>query len=155
MMKAFPTVKETIDSVFEKSGPSILVTTTPIKNAMVEAIRRGVKARVITDITQDNLHYCKELMAFRNEIRHLDAIKGHFAISDRKKYVGSATPQEGQPLETLIRGNVKEFSLSQSDDDGKEGNAALGFVVSRPYDIEQLVKNIENKLCDAAMAENC
>jgi hypothetical protein len=41
------------------------------------------------EITKDNLPYCKELMKI-DELRHLQGIKGNFAISERE-YIASAT----------------------------------------------------------------
>ena len=49
--------------------------------------------------------------------------------------------------------DVYVFPLSERGDE-EEGNAALGFAVSRPYETEQLVKSIEKKLSEAVMAEN-
>ena len=38
---------------------------------------RGVRIRYITEITKENVIYCKELMNF-SEVRHLDGVKGNF-----------------------------------------------------------------------------
>src|SRR5437867_1080239 len=46
----------------------------------------GLKIRFITEITNDNLNYCKEIMKFA-EIRHLNKLIGNFVVSD-KEYLG-------------------------------------------------------------------
>ena len=59
------------------------------KKALQDIKRRRVKSRYIVEITKDNLPYCKELMKI-DELRHLQGIKGKFAISERE-YIASAT----------------------------------------------------------------
>ncbi len=46
---------------------------------------KNVKGSAITEITEENVSYCKELMKFA-EVRHLDNVKGTFSISDKKEY---------------------------------------------------------------------
>ncbi len=53
------------------------------RNALEQAKRRGVRIRCITEITKDNLSYCKELMKF-TEIRHLNKIVGNSIIGDKE-----------------------------------------------------------------------
>ena len=48
---------------------------------------RGVKIRFISEITKDNLGYCKALMKIA-EVRHLDEVKGNFGIGDKRIYHG-------------------------------------------------------------------
>jgi two-component system, OmpR family, sensor histidine kinase VicK len=72
---------------------------------------RNVKFRAITDITKDNIEYCKELMQIA-ELRHLDGIKGNFGISE-KAYTASATLQEAARLHQVIYSNVKAILEQQ------------------------------------------
>ena len=51
---------------------------------------RGIRVRMITEITTDNIKYCKELLKLC-ELRHLDEIKGNFGIGDRIYYNANAT----------------------------------------------------------------
>jgi hypothetical protein len=46
------------------------------------ARERGVKFRYITEITNDNLSYCKRQLDLVDELRHLDRIKGNFIMND-------------------------------------------------------------------------
>jgi hypothetical protein len=48
------------------------------------AIGKGVKCRKITEITMDNLSQCKEVMPKLNEMRHLEGVRGAFAVSDQE-----------------------------------------------------------------------
>ena len=52
--------------------------------AFLDAKRRGVKLRYITEITHDNFEYCKELLSLVHELRHLDGIKSNFMISEEE-----------------------------------------------------------------------
>jgi len=53
------------------------------RNALEQAKRTGVIIRCITEITKDNLSYCKELMKF-TEIRHLNKFVGNSIIGDKE-----------------------------------------------------------------------
>jgi hypothetical protein len=77
-------------------------------------IDRSVKFRYVTEITKDNLPYCKEMLKF-SEIRHLDGVKGNFEVSDIKEYVAATTLQSAnkQPMPQLIYSNVKEVVEQQ------------------------------------------
>ena len=73
---------------------------------------RGIKLRFITEITKDNIHYCKELMKVA-DLRHLDGVKGNFGIADGRDYGGGASVQEAHIPTQLIRSNVKTFVEQQ------------------------------------------
>jgi hypothetical protein len=73
--------------------------------------KRGIRSRYITSITKDNFSYCKEAMKI-GELRHLDGIKGNFAVSE-KEYMASATLEEASLLQQVIYSNVKEVLEQQ------------------------------------------
>jgi hypothetical protein len=105
--------KQRIDSVVDSTAPSIIVGTESIRNERFSAAKdRGVKFRYVTEITKDNIAYCKEMLKFA-EIRHLDGIKGNFEVSDEKEYVGSVNFQNSKPMPQLIYSNVKEIVEQQ------------------------------------------
>ena len=54
--------------------------------AASEMINRGIKIRLITDITRENINYCKDLSRV-SEIRHISGIKGNFQNIDEKEYL--------------------------------------------------------------------
>jgi two-component system, OmpR family, sensor histidine kinase VicK len=45
-------------------SPSFSMGVESIKKGYIDFKQRGVKIRFITEITKDNIHYCKELMKF-------------------------------------------------------------------------------------------
>ena len=80
-----------------------------VRQGYLEARRRGVRILYITEITKDNLPYCKEIMQFA-ELRHLDGVRGNFAVSDNE-YVAGA--KSASALASLVRSDVKELVQQQ------------------------------------------
>jgi two-component system, OmpR family, sensor histidine kinase VicK len=85
--------------------PSVAMGVEVFKKGLYELKKRNVKSRFVTDITKDNIKYCKELMQL-SELRHLDGLKGNFAISE-KGYTASATLQESALLQEVIYSNAR------------------------------------------------
>jgi signal transduction histidine kinase len=108
----FHTINERFDNCTDCTGPSVFFNT-PIWNEFVQLKNRGVKLRFITEITKDNVNYSKELSKVA-ELRHLDGVKGNFAIADASRYYGgSASVKKGESAIELIRSNVKTFVEQQ------------------------------------------
>lgn len=86
-------------------APSVAMGVEPIKECYENLKSRQVKVRWITEITKDNLSYCRALMQYA-ELRHLDGIKGNFGVSDTA-YIASATLNKAQPVAELIYSTAK------------------------------------------------
>jgi two-component system, OmpR family, sensor histidine kinase VicK len=99
-----------IDACVDYTRPSLIVEIAALKKAFVDAKDRGVKLRYVTEITSDNISYCKELINMINlELRHVDGIKGNFYVSENE-YVAPATfHHKGKPASHIIYSNVKEI----------------------------------------------
>ena len=99
-----------IDACVDYTRPSLIVEIGALKKAFVDAKDRGVKLRYVTEITYDNVSYCKELINTINlELRHVDGIKGNFYVSENE-YVAPATfHHKGKPASHIIYSNVKEI----------------------------------------------
>jgi hypothetical protein len=82
-----------------------------IRKGYVAAKGRGVKIRYVTEITRDNLPHCKELMRFA-ELRHLDGVRGSFAVSEGEFVSGIAGKAH---LEKLVYSDVPEVVAHQQD----------------------------------------
>jgi two-component system, OmpR family, sensor histidine kinase VicK len=87
-------------------SPSFSMGVEPIKKGYIDFKKRGVKIRFITEITKDNIHYCKELMQFVDQLRHMDGVKGNMAVGETE-YVATAVLQEAQPVTQTIYSNAK------------------------------------------------
>jgi two-component system, OmpR family, sensor histidine kinase VicK len=72
----------------------------------------GVKIRNISEITKDNISYCKEFMKF-SELRHLDEVVGSFGIRDNMDYIGIATQQSQKMPVQAIFSSMKLFVEQQ------------------------------------------
>jgi two-component system sensor histidine kinase VicK len=83
-----------------------------IKKERLKAKKRGVEFRYVTEITNDNLSYCKQMIKFA-DLRHLNGVKGNFEISDSREYVATATLQKQTPVSQLIYSNVRELVNQQ------------------------------------------
>jgi two-component system, OmpR family, sensor histidine kinase VicK len=53
----------------------------PITKVFTEAKARGIQLRFISEITKENIAYCKKLMELA-DLHHLDEVKGNFGIVD-------------------------------------------------------------------------
>jgi signal transduction histidine kinase len=69
----------------DSKSPNFLLSD-EIRKALQKAKNRGIRIRLITEITKQNLNSCKEIIKFV-EVRHLDKVIGNFVISD-KEYFG-------------------------------------------------------------------
>jgi two-component system sensor histidine kinase VicK len=96
----------------DSQGLSVIVADETVKNAYADLKKRGVMVCIITEITRENIPYCKEAMKFA-ELRHLDGIRGNFSVSDGREYTAVATVEEAKPLEQLIYSNVKAVAKQQ------------------------------------------
>jgi two-component system sensor histidine kinase VicK len=85
--------------------PSVAMGVEAFKKGLYDLKARSVQSRFLTDITKDNIEYCKKLMQI-SELRHLDGVKGNFAVSE-KGYIASATLQEASLLQQVIYSNVR------------------------------------------------
>lgn len=96
-----------ICSCLSASGPSLGVDIDAYKNGFIEAKQRGAKLKFVTEITKENIQYCKELMKIA-EVRHLDGVEGNFGVTE-KEYTASVIIHKSSDLPELIYSNVKEI----------------------------------------------
>jgi hypothetical protein len=80
-----------------------------VKEGYIAAKSRGVKISYITEITNENLTFCKELVQFA-ELRHLDGVAGNFALSDTEYIAGII--KNGQMI-SLVKTDVREIVQQQ------------------------------------------
>lgn len=100
-------VKKRMDIFFDHRAPSIVTNIEEYRNGYIDIRRRGAKIRAFTEITKENIQYCKELMKIVDELRHLDGVKGGMAVSE-SEYMATTVLEESKPLTEVIYSNVKE-----------------------------------------------
>jgi two-component system, OmpR family, sensor histidine kinase VicK len=104
--------KETSDYCHDSKSPSFLVTNGMYLQMIKQLKAKGIRQRFITEITQENVRYSKEL-AKHVELRHLEGVKGNFGIVDGKEYGAAANIYDLQPPVEFIYSNVKTFVEQQ------------------------------------------
>jgi len=136
--------KKQLDVCDDALGTVALVQFDAIKNAIRNASKvRGVRIRFITEIAPENLKSCKELMDFV-ELRHLEGVRGNFAVSEKQYYAFASMKEAKIPTET-IHSNVRTIvEQNQYLFEVLWNNAQPG--VQRIREIEEGVSPIETKI---------
>ena len=106
---------------------SIRITILQLKN-------RGVKIRFITEITKDNIHYCKELINIVTEMRHLDGLIGGIAVTEME-YMTTTTLKNKQLLTQVFYSNAFEVV--------KQGQYIFDTFWDKAIPANQRIKEIE------------
>jgi uncharacterized protein YjgD (DUF1641 family) len=101
-------VKKRRDIYFDNRAPSIVVNIDEYKNGYMDIRRRGGKIRLLTEITSENIEYCKQLMNLVDELRHVDGIKGGLTVSETE-FMATTILEEAKPLAQVVYSNVKEM----------------------------------------------
>src|SRR5215813_6584633 len=105
----FTKARQRIDTCMDSTRPSFAIGIESIKRSFVDARNRGVKLRYLTEITDANISYCKELMSIVDEVRHLDGIKGNFMISEIEYLAPATSHQEAKLAALIIYSSVREI----------------------------------------------
>jgi hypothetical protein len=101
--------KNTVNVCVDSTRPSLAIVIEGLKKSFLDAKSRGVRLRYLTEITSQNISYCKELLSIVDELRHLDGIKGNFYISDIEYLAPATLPDKAKPASQIIYSNVKEI----------------------------------------------
>jgi two-component system, OmpR family, sensor histidine kinase VicK len=127
---------ERIDACVDHTRPGLIIDIKTLEMSFIDAKRRGIKLRFVTEITTENIIYCKQLMTTSiDELRHLDGIKGNFYVSE-KEYVSPATKHEkGKPAFHVVYSNVYEVV--------EQGQYLFETLWSKAMPAEQRVREIE------------
>jgi two-component system, OmpR family, sensor histidine kinase VicK len=126
--------KERFDNCIDYAGPSALVETKAMWEGVLKLKNIGVKIRFITEITNENISYCKRIMEIA-DLRHLDGVKGNFGIVDGIHYGGTAKVQESRPISQWIHSTVKSFIEQQQ--------YFFDMLWNKAYPAEQRIREIE------------
>jgi hypothetical protein len=75
------------------------------------AKERGIKFRLIVEVTKKNMEYVKSFKY--HEIRHIDNIRSNFAVFDNRAYMVQIFHQENEPPAQALFSNTKALVDSQ------------------------------------------
>jgi two-component system, OmpR family, sensor histidine kinase VicK len=109
VLRTLPTLTKSIYLCGDRHGPSILLLNEQIWQEHIEMHNRGVKQRLITEITKENLSHCKKVMQYL-ELRHLDGLIGYFSVMDGRLVSSTAYGEENKILPHLVTSTVRVFA---------------------------------------------
>ena len=92
----------------DSSGPIFFCNTPEAKKTYADLKSRGVRIRVIVEITKENLHYVKEVMPYVTDLRHMDRTSHSFSVTD-KHYTSTKVQDESPYITKTIFSNIDFF----------------------------------------------
>ncbi|MBV9668502.1 MAG: HAMP domain-containing histidine kinase, partial [Nitrososphaeraceae archaeon] len=104
-LETFSWIERTLEDCINHTELAMHVTTPMIWDGLNELKERGVKLRLVTEITVDNISYAKKMMEIA-EVRHLRGVRSSFGIADGIEYLDHAISEQDQ-LSHAIISNVK------------------------------------------------
>jgi hypothetical protein len=104
--------KSRVDIFGDQKAPSV-VAIEECSKALLDCKKRGVKVRFVTEITRENVSYCRKLMGIV-ELAHAIDARGMMAVSD-SEFAGTVALQEGKVPSQLIYSSVKSVVEYQHD----------------------------------------
>jgi two-component system, OmpR family, sensor histidine kinase VicK len=108
-LQFFSQTKNQIDTCMDHTRPALAIQIESIRKSFLEAKNRGIRLRYLTEITNANISYCKELMSIVDDLRHLDGIKGNFMISESEYLASVASHEEKEISPLIIYSSVQEI----------------------------------------------
>ena len=105
----FSNSKNRIDTCMDGSRPVLAIGIEAIKSSFLDAKKRGVELRYLTEITKQNISSCKKLMEIVNELRHLDGLKGNFMVSEKEYLAPSSSHELTKPASRLFYSNLEDI----------------------------------------------
>ncbi|MDQ3837603.1 MAG: hypothetical protein M3270_11840, partial [Thermoproteota archaeon] len=105
LLQAMRNVKKEALTCSDAQSAGFSMTVEPVRQGFIDFKKRGVKIRSITEITNENLEYCKQLENYV-QLRHLGGVRGNFALSETE-YVATAIVNEKEAVTETIYSNAK------------------------------------------------
>ncbi|HET7389524.1 MAG TPA: hypothetical protein VFJ51_01780 [Nitrososphaeraceae archaeon] len=106
-------LRKSIDVCYDLNGPIRIRKIAHIWTSNFEINNNEIKVRLLTDIRNENLEYCKKLLEEIEhiEIRHMDGVKGNFTILDSKELlITDFVDKLGEPVNDALFCNQKEMT---------------------------------------------
>lgn len=136
-LKFMEKAKNKMDIFFDAKAPSIVIEVEAYKRAYEDLRKRGGIIRAFTDITKDNLAYCKELSKFVDELRHIEGIKGGIAVTE-SEYMATTVMREAERLPQVIYSSVREIV--------EQGQYIFDTLWSKGIPAEERIRELEGGL---------
>jgi two-component system sensor histidine kinase VicK len=108
----FSSARLKVDTCMDYTRPSLALGIESIRKSFLDAKGRDVKLRYITEITIENISYCKELKKIA-DVRHLDGIKGNFMVSENEYLAPAVSNNTFNIASQIIYSNLREIVEQQ------------------------------------------
>jgi two-component system sensor histidine kinase VicK len=105
------TARTRLDMVADSNLPPVFMRDRVYRSGLVDARERGVAIRIVTEVTKENLSYCKGL-AELCDLCHIEGIKANFGVSEFE-YLSTGTLDVSQQIFQVIHSNTKEIVEQQ------------------------------------------
>jgi two-component system, OmpR family, sensor histidine kinase VicK len=104
--------KECVECCLDSTIVSAALGVPHFMDALQYAKKRGVRLQYVTEISKENISYCKEL-AELVELRHLDKLKGKFAVNEFETISTAIVIRKVRPEPKAIYSNIPEVVQQQ------------------------------------------
>jgi two-component system, OmpR family, sensor histidine kinase VicK len=125
--------QEKLDICVDAAGITLITSNEYILNEYCKAKDRGVKIRIITDITSSSISYSKKIIPIA-EVRHMNGLIGSFGISE-KDYISTDISPFGTASQRAIHCNIKAFVQQQQ--------YFFNIIWKKAIPVEQKIQEIE------------
>ena len=138
LLKVISNAGHRVDVCVDRTRPVLLSEITQLRQALLDTKQRGIKLRYLTEITNDNLYYCKELLSVVDELRHLGDIRGNFYVTESEYAAPSSYHEKHKSADMMIySGNTEVVQHQQS---------IFESIWSASTSAERKIKEIEDNL---------
>ena len=104
--------KQCVDCCLDSTAVSAALGVPQFMEVLQCAKNRGVQLQYVTEISKENISYCKEL-AELVELRHLDKLKGNFAVNEFETISTVVVIRKARPEPKAIYSNIPEVVQQQ------------------------------------------
>jgi two-component system sensor histidine kinase VicK len=113
LLELISSARDKIDVCVDRTRPILVPEITQLRQELLDTKTRGIKLRYLTEITNDNLSYCEELLSIVDELRHLDGIRGNFYVSEKEYAAPASFHEKGKSADMMIYSSAKEIVQHQ------------------------------------------
>ena len=104
--------KKRVECCLDSTVVPAAVDTPRLREAMQHAKVRGVRLHYITEISKENISYCKQL-AELVELRHLEKLKGKFAVNEFETILTAIVMRKARLAPKAIYSNIPQIVQQQ------------------------------------------
>src|SRR5256886_2371189 len=125
-----------------------------VNRAILDSKNRGVRFRFVTEITKDNITFCRNSVLKVAEIRHLGGIKGNFGVSDTEyistsgrvsvpDIAASDIEQKTEAAKTNTTGTLQHAVYSNVKEDIQQQQHIFEILWNNAIPVEERIREIE------------